>query len=198
MELSHLVMDPNTDIAELAAFLDALDAAQRWTQLQQLGRDQQRRLYVKASATIDLTQLVGQAGPRVEVVHDGLNTLGVPAPLRRFQKRFYRPSDQGADELFGYNEGPLRPVIGPGYFIAAPNANAGQRVLGGVVVDYYRVPDGPVLDGWPRVVPNHKGLQRFVYDQTRDFLRRVSNHVTVGAAFKHDKPLDHYFVLCRR
>jgi len=147
MELSHLVMDPDTDIAELAAFLDGLNASQRWMQLRQLGRDQQRRLYHKASGRIDLAQLVGDAGSHVEVVHDGLNTLAVPAPLRRFQKRFCRPSDQGADELFGYNEGPLRRVIGPGYFVASPCSDDVQRSLGGVVVDYYRVPHGPVRDG---------------------------------------------------
>jgi hypothetical protein len=26
----------------------------------------------------------------------------------------------------------------------------------------------------------------------------VSTHVSIGAAFKRDRPLDHYFVLCRR
>jgi hypothetical protein len=48
------------------------------------------------------------------------------------------------------------------------------------------------------VVPNEKGLQRNVYHQTRDFLRRVSSHVSIGAAYKNDDPLDHYFILCRR
>jgi hypothetical protein len=67
-----------------------------------------------------------------------------------------------------------------------------------VVVDYFEVPGGAVVDGWPRVVPNSRGLQRFVYHRTRDFLRAVSTHVSIGAAFKRDRPLDHYFVLCRR
>jgi hypothetical protein len=47
-------------------------------------------------------------------------------------------------------------------------------------------------------VPNSHGLQRFVYHQTRDYLRRVCATVAIGAAFKRDRPLDHYFVLCRR
>ncbi len=59
------------------------------------------------------------------------------------------------------------------------------------------MPDGPVPDGWPEVIPNSKGLQRFVYYQTRDFMRRVSKHVTIGAAYKVEKKLDHYFVLVR-
>ena len=53
-------------------------------------------------------------------------------------------------------------------------------------------------EGWPRVVDNHWRLQRFVYDETRDFMRSVSAHVSIGAAYKREKPLDHYFVLCRR
>jgi hypothetical protein len=198
MALSQLVMDPGTGIGGIAAFLDGLTASQRLAQLRQLGRDQQRTLYQKASEDIDLRYLVGDAGPREEIIHDGVNTLPVAAPLRRFQKRFCRPGDPDATELFGYNEGPLRRVIGPGYFVASLPGDAAQRAHGAVMVDYYRVPDAAVAAGWPRVVHNRKGLQRFVYDQTRDFLRRVSTHVSVGAAFKRDEPLDHYFVLSRR
>ena len=66
------------------------------------------------------------------------------------------------------------------------------------MVDYYQVPDGAVADGWPAVVANDWRLQRFVYHQTRDFMRRVSRHVSIGAAFKRERPLDHYFVLCRK
>jgi hypothetical protein len=132
----------------------------------------------------------------------------VPAPLRRFQKRLCRPgpTDHPTDGtvLYGYNEGPLRRLIGPGYFVAAETTgsatadNPSWAERGGVVVDYFQVPDGEVAPGWPRVVPNEKGLQRNVYHQTRDFLRRVSSHVTVGAAYKNEDPLDHYFILCRR
>jgi len=87
---------------------------------------------------------------------------------------------------------------GPGYFVAVPTAsNPEWRSRGAIVVDYFQVPDGAVASGWPRVVPNTKGLQRFVYDRTRDFMRRVSKHVTIGAAFKVEKALDHYFVLVR-
>ena len=90
----------------------------------------------------------------------------------------------------GYNEGPTRRLLGPGYFVA-------RLAYGSVVIDYAEVP--PVTPpSWPTVVPNSRGLQRHVYHGTRDLLRRVSAHVCVGAAYKADKPLDHYFVLCRR
>jgi len=104
-----------------------------------------------------------------------------------------------AARLFGYNEGPTRRVVGPGYFVAIPTSERpAWSARGAVVVDYYQVPDGPVVDGWPRVVANDWRLQRLVYHETRDFMRRVSTHVSIGAAYKRERPLDHYFVLCRR
>jgi hypothetical protein len=47
------------------------------------------------------------------------------------------------------------------------------------------------------VVPNSHGLQMFVFKGTSDFIRKISDHVSIGAAYKSDKPLDHYFMLVR-
>jgi hypothetical protein len=201
--LVELIDDPHMGIAAIAAHLDGLDGAERWHEVGALARRQQRMLYEKAAhaPAIELGHFVGSAGVREEVVHDGLNTLPLPAPLQRFQKRFCRPEPNGHVEarLFGYNEGVTRRWIGPGYFVAVPTAERpAWSARGAVVIDYFQVPDGPVVDAWPRVVPNDWRLQRFVYDQTRDFMRRVSAHVSIGAAFKRERPLDHYFVLCRR
>jgi hypothetical protein len=41
------------------------------------------------------------------------------------------------------------------------------------------------------------GLQTLVYHQTRDFMRRVSSHVTIGAAYKKERALNVHFILCR-
>ncbi|HWM88563.1 MAG TPA: hypothetical protein VNO33_22060 [Kofleriaceae bacterium] len=194
------LIDKGADIGAIAAHLDALDPAARADQVRQLGRHGQRLLYVKAGQAppLDLDYFVGPAGALVEVIHDGLNTLPLPRPLRRFQKRFCRP-DGGAPRLFGYNEGPTRSIVGPGYFVAVPTAGQPRwESRGAVVIDYFQVPDGAVADGWPPIVPNEWRLQRFVYHETRDFMRRVSTHVSIGAAFKRERPLDHYFVLCRR
>ena len=72
------------------------------------------------------------------------------------------------------------------------------QARGAIVVDYFEVPDGAVPAGWPPIVDNAWRLQRLVYHHTRDFLRRVSAHVAIGAAYKDERPLDHYFVLCRQ
>ena len=55
---------------------------------------------------------------------------------------------------------------------------------------------------WPApaiIKPNSSGLQVLVYHKTRDYMRRVSSHVSIGAAYKgeSDKEMGAYFVLCR-
>jgi hypothetical protein len=192
MLLADLIVDPQAKIYDIASLLDGLDPVSRWDQVCRLDRDHQRTLYRKAEGSgVALDHFVSDAPALTEVIHDGLNTLPVPGSLRRFSKRFSRPDSGDLSRVFGYNEGLTRRVLGPGYFVAVSTGDA-------VVVDYYQVPDGPVPPGWPPVVPNSKGLQRFVYHETRDVMRGVSAHVSVGAAHRRDKPMDHYFVLCRR
>ncbi len=202
MSLATLVDDPSADIRAIARHLDALPAAARLAETRELGRRQQRALFEKAgrAAPLDLGFFVGDAAPLVEVIHDGRNTLPLVAPLRLFQKRFCRPAaEEGRPRLFGYNHGPTEGVVGPGYFVAVPTrGRPAWEERGAVVVDYFQVPDGAVAPGWPRVRSNHERLSRFVYFRTRDFMRRVSAHVSIGAAYKDERALDHYFVLCRQ
>jgi glutathione S-transferase len=198
--LTSLLADRGADIDAIAAWLDRRDGHERLAALRGLGRDEQRSLYDRAAAAapLDLAFFVGHAAARGEVVHEGVNTLPLPGRLRRFQKRFSRP-EHGGPRLFGYNEGPTRRLIGPGYFVAvATTGRAAWADRGGVVIDYFQVPDGAVPDGWPAVVDNDRRLQRFVYHRTRDFMRRVSAHVSIGAAWKGERSLDHYFLLSRR
>jgi hypothetical protein len=200
MSLDSLIHNPHLGIEGIADFLDSLSPDQVWTELQQLGRDEQRLLYEKSAEASELTveDWIGEAPTRREVINRGVNTLPLPLALRKFEKRVCRPENPGAG-LFGYNEGVSRRFIGPGYFVAKPTVERPHwRARGGVVVDYFDVPSGQVAAGWPTVVENSKGLQKFVFRNTRDFLRRVSRTVVVGAAYKHERPLDHYFVLCRQ
>ena len=199
--LSELIMSEGAGISEIAALLDGMGEPDRRAAVDGLGRKEQRMLYQKAehAPPLDLAHFVpAERAPRQSVTHLGRNTLPLPPSHRRFQKRFCRPED-GSARLFGYNEAPSRALIGPGYFVALPTAGTEPAWVarGSVVIDYFQVPDGPVDDAWPKVVPNSKGLQMFVYKGTRDFMRRVSAHVSIGAAYKGEKSLDHYFVLCR-
>jgi hypothetical protein len=203
VNLRDRIRDQATGIDDIAAYLDALGPAERLAEARSLDRGEQRRLYQRAerAAPLTLEDFVPAAvGPREQVIHDGRNTLPLPSALKLFQKRFARPpTAAGSGRLFGYNQSPFLSTIGPGFFVAVPTAGrADWEARGAVVVDYFQVPDGPVPAAWPRVIPNTRGLQVFVYHRTRDFMRRVSAHVTIGAAYKVEKALDHYFVLCRQ
>jgi hypothetical protein len=201
LSLRDLALDEAANIDAIAAFLDGLTHEERLAQSRALGRDAQRQLYRKAAAAkpLSLIDFVPQTvGSRTEVIHHGRNTLPLPGGLRHFQKRFSRP-DSSENRLFGYNESPFLTTVGPGFFVAVPTAGHPEwEARGAVVVDYFQIPDGSVPAGWPPIIPNTKGLQKFVYHRTRDFMRRLSTHVTIGAAFKEEKALDHYFILCRQ
>jgi hypothetical protein len=201
--LTPLLQGPDR-IGAVAGLLDGLDQAGRLAALGTLTRAEQRQLWNKAreSAPLTLEHFVPGSRPPLQAVHHfGRNTLPLPRKHRLFEKRFVRPDSSGAEEngkLFGYNQAATLKLIGPGYFVA--HATAGNRdweERGAIVIDYFMTPDGAVARDWPRVVPNTVGLQRFVYHGTRDFMRGVSRHVSIGAAYKGEKPLDHYFVLCR-
>jgi len=200
MELTRALSDETLCIDAVSEALDAASAEQRRETVLALGRTVQRRLYrlARDAPPLALEDFVPSDRAACESVrHFGRNTLPLPGSLRFFEKRFSRPDD-GPPRLFGYNETPVVGLIGPGYFVAL--ATAGETAWasrGAVVVDYFRVPDSAVPDGWPPVVPNSHGLQRLVYYHTRDFMRRLSRHVTIGAAYKVERPLDHYFLLVR-
>jgi hypothetical protein len=65
-----------------------------------------------------------------------------------------------------------------------------------VVIDYCEVPARKPAE-WPPVLPNSARLSRFIYYRTRDYMRGVSQHVTIGRATRDGKPMDNWFVLCR-
>lgn len=198
--LLRLLADESAPLKHIAQHLDALVPEARWNAVNRLSRAAQRELWKRAEQAPPLTvdDFVPAHFPALTPVrHQGLNTLPLPRPLQVFEKRFCRPVD-GSARLFGYNEGLTRPLLGPGYFVArSTSGHAAWERRGALVVDYFMVPDGQVSEGWPKVVPNSSGLQVLVYNGTRDFMRRVSNHVTIGAAYKGEYALDHYFVLCR-
>ena len=200
MKLHELLDDPSARIEAIADWLDGVSHTERVEATRALDRARQRKLYTRASlaAPITFEHFVPAArASRTEVRHIGRNTLPVPRKYGVFEKRFCRPED-GSPRLFGYNESPVKDWAGPGYFVA--KLTEGDPVWvsrGDIVVDYFEVPDAPVAETWPKVVPNGQGLQRFIYGGTRDFMRRVSAHVSIGAAYKGERSLDHYFTLVR-
>jgi hypothetical protein len=178
--------------ANLAGALDGLTDDARVDAIAHLGRRELAALYDAAadSAPLTLADFVPDGmGPRVEVIHEGKNSLPL---FSRFQKRFCR-AEGGL--LWGYNEQALRPFTGPGYFIVHPDER------GQVVIDYRQVPRAApeaLPAGWPKILPNSARLSRFIYNGTVDVMRRVSQRVTVGRAQRAGQPMDAWFALVRR
>jgi hypothetical protein len=177
------------DLAPLSAQLDALSRVERVRAVRSLDRRKQARLFEAAEGfrPLRLHDLVpADVAPQTEVIHDGRNSLPV---FSSFQKRFSRPPG-GGGELWGYNEHPLSPAIGPGYFVAEESGDLELRF------DYSRVP-AEAVDGWPRIRANSGLRGRLVYRGLEDTVRGVSAHVCVGRAAKQAKPIDAWFVLSR-
>lgn len=201
-ELTALIHG-DASIAAVAEYLDGLDPDVREREVTALRRAEQARLFEKAAdaPAARLTDFVpASVADLTPVHHPGRNTIATINYFQRFEKRFARPAGDPT-RLLGYNASNAF-FIKPGYFVAYETETDVWRRRGGVVIDYHRVPDAPVPDGWPRVVPNSRGLQKLVYHLTRDFMRNVSAGVTVGRASREDAKgdveLDYWFVLSRR
>ncbi len=184
--------DKSVDVARLAATLDGLADAERAAFTMKMTPRQQARLYEAAAGfrPLSLEHFVPRGvAPLEQVDHAGKNSIPI---FSRFEKRFCLPV-AGSDRLWGYNFNPasIRPVTGPGYFVCYAIEN------GEVLIDYTQVPEGAPPAGWPAVRPNSAGLSRFIYHRTKDTMRGVSRHVSIGRAARDGKPLDNWFVLCR-
>ena len=184
--LTHL--HPSTfDIERAAAGLDAMDHATRLDTVRKMGKKIQQPLFHACKGReVGIEAIVpADKADLSEVIHHGKNSLPVAS---HFQKRFAR-NPTNPNELLGYNHQDLAWLTGPGYFVAY--AKDGE-----VAIDYTRSPE-MTLDTWPPILPNERGISNLVYAHMIDYLRRVSDHVTIGRAFRKGKWTENYFLLCR-
>ena len=65
------------------------------------------------------------------------------------------------------------------------------------VIDYTRIPPKKV-EAWPEIRGNEGGSGALVYGRMKDYMRKVSNHVSIGKAYKDGKEVGAYFMLCRQ
>ncbi|TXD38293.1 hypothetical protein FRC98_05205 [Lujinxingia vulgaris] len=191
-DIQKLASAPTLDTDALASALDEADAATRLAFVRALTPKMQRRLFDAASRPVTTLDIVPEdTNPLQEVICEGRNTL--PA-FRLFQKRFCTPSAEYAPDnrrvLWGYNHQTLSGITGPGYFVAYDDAESGE-----LVIDYRELP--PERPGeWPQILDNRARLGRFVYAGMVDRLRGLSEHVTIGRAYKA-KPMNAWFALVR-
>jgi hypothetical protein len=191
--LTQLILAPQANLDEIAAALDAKAPSVRIEEVRALGAPEQKVLWKLAlGRAMTFDDLVPpDYGPLEPVRHFGKNTQ--PA-FTHFEKRFCRPSSATPEPLlWGYNEGPTRSFIGPGYFVVRQTPTDPR---GATVVDYWSVPPEKPAE-WPTIRSNESGLQRLVYAHMEDFLRKVSTHVSIGRAWRERRETPHHFLLCR-
>jgi len=175
---------------DLAGLLNGLDHRSRLACTRSLGPGHLKKLYeqVDGFRKVTIADVVPPTvGVRNPVRHYGKNSL--PA-FTIFEKRFLSP-EKGATELWGYNHQALAPVTGNGYFVAYDAKDRPE-----VDIDYNRVPpERPA--GWPELKPNDRGLSTLVYAYMVDKLRGITEHVSIGRAWKKGKIQPAWFILCR-
>lgn len=193
MSIHDYFAGSTVDLKGLSKYLDGLDNASRIAEARSLSGREQARLFDAANGFKPLTlkDFVPEGHPPLQQVrHYGRNSLPF---FTIFEKRFCRPDTSDAGNvLWGYNHsGPIvGTFVGPGYFVAK-QANDKE-----VVVDYFDVPPRKP-EVWPRILPNSARLSRFVFFHTRDYIRGVSSHVTIGRATRDGKVMNNWFILCR-
>jgi hypothetical protein len=190
MNLNGELSSGRFDLTHVASYLDGLDPESRLAVVRSLGGRAQANLFeaVRGVRKLSLEDIVpSHLGPRVEVPHNGKNSLPM---FTLFAKVFTRPSME-SKELWGFNRsgGFVETFVGPGYYVA-------YEKDGEIAVDYTRLPEGK-LDHWPAIIPNESRGSRFVYAGMIDMLRGVSRHVTIGRAIRNGKEADNWFLLCR-
>jgi hypothetical protein len=177
------------DPENIGQTLDRLSHAERLIAVHGLRRNQLQKLYdvVEGYTPMTLDALVPQGLPPLQAVrHIGRNSLPL---FSHFEKRFYRLEGEAA--VGGANFQSTSSLTGPGYFMAAALQNRGE-----IVIDYARIPHR-APEGWAELADNNHGLARLVYGGMIDTVRRVSKHVSIGAAQRSGHAPSAYFVLCR-
>ncbi|MGV3622302.1 MAG: hypothetical protein ACO1OB_15905 [Archangium sp.] len=194
MRFASLLDLPDVNAAALATHLDALSDVERVAQTVALNGARQAKLFevVQGARRFTLDDLAPATSvPLTGVTHEGRNSM---LAFTRFAKVFAVPDDtsRAGTERWGFNRtsGLVTTTVGPGYFVAVQQ---GDEVL----VDYTQLPPRP-LTGAPAVLDNGSRLSFFVYNRTRDLVRGVSKHVSIGRASRDGRQLDNWFVLCRR
>lgn len=203
VDIYQLIESPEENYGAIRSHLDALPNGEHYAALSQLTRYQQRKLFHKCAQAepLNLDYFLDSSAPPLQTRRlYGRNTLPLLGQGRVFEKRMCRPLEHDLQEnqLYGYNHTSYMWWFGPGYFVARNTPDQlDWQGRGGVVIDYFQKPDGQVPNDWPSYRPNWTPPQALFYFHTRDFMRKVSEHVSIGVAYRNETCLDHYFILVK-
>ncbi len=195
MKFRTLLLPHHDDhcVERITSTLDRMDPKSRLWTVQSIEPEEQAVLWdLFKEAPADADHFVPSGtDPLKPVIHHGKNTLPVKS---FFQKRFCRADDDSSD-LWGYNHQSLAWLTGPGYFVAHAAEDA-EQAPSSYLIDYTRVPAKKPAD-WPEIKANEGGVGSMVYGGMKDYMRKVSEHVSIGRAYRGGKATDNYFILCR-
>ena len=197
MNNSDFFEGKNCNIKELAEYLNGLDQKTRIAESLSLNPSQQKAIWnaAKGGDRLDLNYFVPEdKAPLEPVTHWGKNVLPIASLFQKVMCRTSNPK-----ELSGYNVSSLGWLVGSGYFITRETESS-EADDHGIVVDYTQV-SNEKADAWPAIKPSSEKLGRFVYHNNFDYMRKVSDHVSIGRAKSSKSALDAwmpaYFILCR-
>lgn len=196
--IKESILASSVDLDELANHLNSLDHQGRMAIIELWDKAVQKNLFELCKGrTVKTDDIVPHGFYDQQVIHHGKNSMPM---FSSFQKRFAILSkdkdlenrDRASAQVIGYNEWSklLVGLTTPGYYRGYEDAETGE-----FVVDYNQIPE-QTLEIWPALMPNEARIGRFVFAKMVDRLRKVSNHVTIGRAFKK-KPMSNWFILVR-
>jgi hypothetical protein len=172
-------------IAPIEAAFEALPHAERVNWMRGLGKKELVALWkLTEGRPLAIADLHGAEGEIV--IHEGQNSL---LAFNRFQKRVVKRGDV----VQGYNHQSMAWLVGPGHFLV----KSAETPHPGAHFSYLEVAT-TVPEGFPPLQPNDKGLSNLVYAHMIDYLRRISPHALIGAAYKNGKATNDYFMLVRQ
>lgn len=175
----------------IAEYLDGQEAEERLQEVLALSAKEQEALWELAAGSREALStdffVPKQAKRLIPYPFEGKNSLPL---FTRFQKIFYRTREK---TIGGYNEQPLRWFTGPGYYCLEVGASGDP---GPLFINYCKVPRSKPAS-FPRIRSNDAIPTRFIYGGMKDFLRRVSSDVVIGRAYRKEKPMPNFFLLCR-
>lgn len=188
--LLELLTAPDTKLDALTARCDALDPETRKRECRALSGKQLVRLHAIAAdgAPMSIAEFLGGAKDGEVVKYYGKNSL--LSPISAFEKHFRRFDGK----LIGINVQWPSFVSGPGYFTAVEGLE-GEHAKE-LLFDYTQTPSTAPPE-WPRARPNVGLLQPFIYQDLKDYNRRVSKDVCIGSASRHGKYTHQFYVLTR-
>ena len=160
----------------ISAHLDALDPGTRLAHVLAVTGKRVGKLYdaVSDAPPIAVDDFFPPDTPDGKtLIFEGRNSLPL---FSRFQKRFCKKNGV----IVGYNHQSNGWLTGPGYFVLT----AGDASHPGEILFDYTLEPPFFPEGWPAYKPNASGVSRLVYQNMKDYCRRVAKGVIVGTAFK--------------